>query len=145
MTVGRHALSFSQRDFRLSFAIHCPSLRQRAQGKPVADCARGTVCKKEKTHTDRTGTAETARLSPRNGFTVYFVLSPVSGVFCHRCLRDILPQNRRHGRGARTTRLCRTLQALRPVKDHLTPQRPSQPAPRIETIAKRPSDGREMQ
>jgi len=31
-----------------------------------------------------TGTAETSRLSPRNGFTVYFVLSPVSGLFCHR-------------------------------------------------------------
>ena len=35
-----------------------------------------------------TGTAETSRLSPRNGFTTYFVLSPVSGVDCHRCLRD---------------------------------------------------------
>src|SRR3954465_12799732 len=59
-----------------------------AQGKPGADCARSTVCKKETTHTGLTGTAETSRLSPRNGFTTYFVLSPVSGVFCHRCLRD---------------------------------------------------------
>src|SRR3954454_23286017 len=65
-----------------------------------------------------TGTAETSRLSPRNGFTAYFVLSPVSGVDCHRCLRDILPQNRRHGRGARTTRLRRTLKASRPARFH---------------------------
>src|SRR5256885_7869029 len=33
---------------------------------------------------EHTGSAETARLSPRNGFTAYFVLSPVSGLFCHR-------------------------------------------------------------
>src|SRR5436190_15996264 len=29
--------------------------------------------------------SQSHRLSPRNGFTVSFVLSPVSGVFCHRC------------------------------------------------------------
>jgi hypothetical protein len=39
---------------------------ERAQGKPGADCARSTACKNETTHTDLTGTAETARLSPRN-------------------------------------------------------------------------------
>src|SRR3954453_16813698 len=65
-----------------------------------------------------TGTAEASRLSPRNGFTTYLVLSPVSGVFCHRCLRDILPQNSRHGRGARTTRLRRTPRAFRPARFH---------------------------
>jgi hypothetical protein len=63
----------------------CPSLEERAQGKPGADCARSAVCKNcETTHTGLTGTAETSRLSPRNGFTAYFVLSPVSGLFCHR-------------------------------------------------------------
>ena len=29
--------------------------------------------------------SQSHRLSPRNGVTVSFVLSPVSGVFCHRC------------------------------------------------------------
>jgi len=29
--------------------------------------------------------SQSHRLSPRNGFTVSFVLSPVSGVYCHRC------------------------------------------------------------
>src|SRR5438477_8008508 len=33
---------------------------------------------------EHTGSAETARPSPRNGFTAYFELSPVSGLFCHR-------------------------------------------------------------
>src|ERR1044071_4146327 len=36
-------------------------------------------------HTGLTGTAETSRLSPRNGLTAYFVLSPVNGLSCHRC------------------------------------------------------------
>src|SRR3954466_11697565 len=49
-----------------------------------------------------TGTAETPGF-PHAMFDGLYVLSPVSGVDCHRCLRDILPQNRRHGRGARTT------------------------------------------
>ena len=58
----------------------------RAPTAPAAPCAMGS----EKTHTDLTGTAETSRLSPRNGFTAYFVLSPVSGVSCHRRRRDII-------------------------------------------------------
>src|ERR1043166_2194736 len=66
-----------------------PLFEQRAQGKPGADCARSAVCKKlETTHTVLTGTAETSRLSPRNGFTAY-TCSPVSGVCCHRRRRDI--------------------------------------------------------
>src|ERR1043166_6485531 len=51
----------------------------RAPTAPAAPCA-----KRETTHTGLTGTAETSRLSPRNGFTAYFVLSPVSGRSCHR-------------------------------------------------------------
>jgi hypothetical protein len=59
-------------------------LKRRAQGKPGADGARSPVCKR-KAHGGRTtGTAEQSRLSPRNGFTVSFVLSPVSGLCCHR-------------------------------------------------------------
>src|SRR5215204_1944152 len=67
--------------------MFCPSLcnfvaplpKQRAQGKPGADCTRGLVC--QNVHFgahEHTGSAETARLSPRNGFTAYFVLSPAS-------------------------------------------------------------------
>jgi hypothetical protein len=34
--------------------------------------------------------AETVRHSLRNGFTAYFVLSPVTGLFCHRRRADHL-------------------------------------------------------
>jgi hypothetical protein len=39
-----------------------------------------------------TGIDGAIRLSPRDGFTVSFVLSPVTGLFCHRRLRKQLPQ-----------------------------------------------------
>src|SRR5204863_3532255 len=71
----------------------------------------------ERTHTGLTGTAETSRLSPRNGFTAYFVLSPVSGLYCHRCRPRTGGADRRQGRGARTTRLRRPLRTFRPVED----------------------------
>src|SRR5256885_12223270 len=51
---------------------------------PAVSCAKRTVIDAH----EHTGSAETARLSPRNGFTAYFVLSPVSGLFCHRHWRD---------------------------------------------------------
>ena len=51
---------------------------------PAVSCAKRTVIDAH----EHTGSAETARLSPRNGFTAYFVLSPVSGLFCHRRRRD---------------------------------------------------------
>jgi len=38
-----------------------------------------------------------------------YVLSPVSGVDCHRCQARTGKPDRRHGRGARTTRFRRTL------------------------------------
>jgi hypothetical protein len=102
------------------------------------------VLKAEKMHTDLTGTAETSRLSPRDGFTAYFVLSPVSGLYCHRCRPRTGGADRRQGRGARTTRLRRPLRRFRPVKrsPDVTASIASQ-AQRIVTIAKRPSVGRE--
>jgi hypothetical protein len=100
------------------------------------------VLKAEKMHTDLTGTAETSRLSPRDGFTAYFVLSPVSGLYCHRCRPRTGGADRRQGRGARTTRLRRPLRRFRPVKrsPDVTASIASQ-AQRIVTIAKRPSVG----
>src|SRR5258708_36996225 len=52
---------------------------QRAQGIPGAQCARSLVCEKNK-HTSivTTVTPEITRHSPRNGFTAYFALSPVT-------------------------------------------------------------------
>jgi len=38
--------------FRPSYSISLSLSEERAQGKPGADCARSTACKKETTHTD---------------------------------------------------------------------------------------------
>jgi hypothetical protein len=37
-----------------------------------------------------TSTPESPDVPARNGFTAYFVLSPVTGLFCHRRLRICL-------------------------------------------------------
>jgi hypothetical protein len=58
---------------------------QSAQGMPGARCTRGLVCQKLRIWRTRAyRAAETLRHPLRNGFTAYFVLSPVSGLFCHR-------------------------------------------------------------
>ena len=56
---------------------------------PGARCTRGLVCKmcKESAH-EHTGSAEAIRHSLRDGFTAYFALSLVTGLFCHHHLAD---------------------------------------------------------
>jgi hypothetical protein len=50
-----------------------------------ARCTRGLVCKAvRKNAHEHTGSAETLRHSPRNGFTTYAVLSPATNSSCHR-------------------------------------------------------------
>jgi hypothetical protein len=63
--------------------------KKRAQGKPGARCTRGLVCNvRRKCAHEHTGPAEASRLSLRDGFTVSFGLSPVTGflatVACER-------------------------------------------------------------
>ena len=55
---------------------------------PGARRTRGLACKMKK-HTSEftTGSPGLTRHSLRNGFTAYFVLSSVTGLFCHRRLR----------------------------------------------------------
>src|SRR5258705_2170281 len=75
---------------------------------PGAQCTRSLVCDKSK-HTSivTTVTPESSRHSPRNGFTTYFALSPVTTLFdtvaCASYRR--LDAN---DWGVRTTRLGRT-------------------------------------
>jgi hypothetical protein len=59
-----------------------PLKRKRAQGKSDARCTRGLVCKivQKKNAHEHTGPAEAIRLSLRNGFNGYGVLSPVIGL-----------------------------------------------------------------
>jgi hypothetical protein len=52
--------------------------KQRAQGMPGAQCARSLACKKQTHELVTTVTPEITRHSPRNGFTAYFALSPVT-------------------------------------------------------------------
>jgi hypothetical protein len=54
----------------------------RAPTAPAASCAKQV----KRTSVVTTGSASSARLSPRDGLTAYIVLSPVTGLFCHRRL-----------------------------------------------------------
>ena len=62
---------------------------------PGAQCARSLAGQKKQAMpvvTVTTVTPEITRHSPRNGFTVSFVLSPVTGLFCHRRRRNCFRQ-----------------------------------------------------
>jgi hypothetical protein len=89
---GRHNSAFSPRVFaRGLLEISLPS-KQRAQGMPGARCARSLAGRKKATPAgSRHGHTGFTRHSPRNGFTVSFVLSPVIGLSCHRHRRITPP------------------------------------------------------
>src|SRR5712671_1443935 len=79
-----------------------------------------------------TGSARSTRPSPRNGFTVSFVLSPVERACCHRHRRDTSRQLSAsiaapgpHDFAVRFGVFVRRANA------HLTPKRPSHPAPNV--------------
>jgi hypothetical protein len=55
----------------------------RVPAAPAASCA---LCI-GRTHTSNNEYTGTPGIPARNGFTAYFVLSPVTGLFCHRRLR----------------------------------------------------------
>jgi hypothetical protein len=56
---------------------------------PGARCARSLACEMKKAHEhSHHGHTGNTRHSPRNGFNGYFVLSPVTGLSCHRRYAD---------------------------------------------------------
>jgi hypothetical protein len=55
---------------------------------PGARCARSRVWCVESTRVSHHGHTGNTRHSPRNGFTAYIALSPVTGLSCHRRLAD---------------------------------------------------------
>src|SRR6266702_6342676 len=72
----RYASAFPRRDAS-ELCEDSPS-KQRERGMPGARCTRGLVRKLcERNAHEHTGSAETLRHSPRNGFTAYAVLSSV--------------------------------------------------------------------
>ena len=73
----------------------CPSTiegagdpQERAQGKPGASRTRSLVRKLKNTRVSHHRYAEAIRPSLRNGFTAYFVLFLVTGLYCHHHQRD---------------------------------------------------------
>jgi hypothetical protein len=82
---GWHTFAFSRPVFARVLQIRLRLFEQRAQGMPGARCTRGLVCQRLRIWRTRAyRAAETLRHPLRNGFTAYFVLSPVSGLCCHR-------------------------------------------------------------
>jgi hypothetical protein len=61
-------------------------------GCPAAPAASRAKVEKH-TSVVSTGSDGFNRLSPRDGFNVYFALSPVTGLFCHRRFADHHPQS----------------------------------------------------
>ena len=128
-----------------SDANSCPHPRNRGRREsrvptaPAVSCAKRTVVGAH----EHTGSAETARPSPRNGFTAYFVLSPVSGLFCHRHLAKNFPQ----GLAPASRRQDHTTSPYALAFSSGAKNTPdakasiASPAQRIVTIAKRPSCG----
>ena len=127
---------------RLAIEFPQPS-GQRAQGMPGARCTRGLVCQKVRIRRTRAyRAAETLRHPLRNGFTAYFVLSPVSEFWFVTVVCGTLPANLAPATGVRTTRLGRTLRRFRPTQKAPDAEASiTVPALRIVTIAKRPSCG----
>ena len=88
----KHTSPSSRRDAPELCKNFCPR-KQRAQGMPGARCTRSLVCEiKKHTSVVTTGSPETSGLPCAMVLTASFVLSPVTGLFCHRRWR-ILPRN----------------------------------------------------
>jgi hypothetical protein len=110
---------------------------QRAWGMPGAQRTRSRACSVENTRVSHHGYAEITRHSrTRMVLTVSFVLSPVTGLFCHRRLRyftrNLTPAS---GRQDHTT-LPSASSAVRQerIRVHRIP-------PRVDDVAQRPSFG----
>src|SRR5437879_5462152 len=81
-----------------------PKYRGRGEDRVRAAPAVSRAIAQNKTAHEHTGSAETLRPSPRNGFTAYFVLAPVTG-FLATVITRIAPHNLTpaSGRQAHTT------------------------------------------
>jgi hypothetical protein len=103
--------------------------RQRAQGRPGAGWHPRSACSK-KARGRTTGSAENTRPSLRDGFNGCFVLSPGTGVLAP-VARETSPRTWHQHRDARTTRLDRPRQPVRPhgLKPRCELSRPPHPRP----------------
>ena len=93
---------------------------------PGARCTRGLVCKLRKQRRTRAyRAAETLRHPPRNGFTAYIALSPVSGLVVTVTLRKNFPQDL----APASRRQDHTTSPYALVQSSTEQKRPSQPRP----------------
>src|SRR3984893_4685671 len=87
--IGMHLRNPAARCARVVHEFFAPKRRGRRECRvraaPAVSCAKRT---KESAH-EHTGSAETLRHSPRNGFTAYAALSPATNSSCHRRFADI--------------------------------------------------------
>ena len=101
---------------------------------PGARCTRGLVC--QTVHYRRTRAyraAEAVRHPLRNGFTAYFVLSPVSGLFATVTPEKLASQELNASIAAPGPHdfAVRFGVFVRRDHSHLTPKRPPHPAPNV--------------
>src|SRR3982074_1554846 len=88
--ICRHSFAISRR-IAPKFYWECPTLsNQRAQGMPGARCARSLVCSEKAHELVTTVTPESPGIPRAMVLTVSFVLSPVTGLVCHRRLQSCL-------------------------------------------------------
>src|SRR5205085_8989109 len=82
---GRHTLSFSRRDFGLSFAYSLAHLRREGAGKAGRRLRpQATVCNGRKNAHGFDRYSRDIPTFPAQWLYGLYVLSPVSGLFCHR-------------------------------------------------------------
>jgi hypothetical protein len=135
----KHTSAFSRRNPPEFCNSHLALFRGRrecrAPGAPAA--ARVVVVNTRVSHHGHTGNA---RHSPRNGFTTYFVLSPVIGLSCHRHRRNCFHQLNAsvEASGPHDFAVCFSAIRQRRYSIHRIP------APTSVTIAIRPSGGQEQ-
>ena len=108
-----------------------PLSKQRAQGKPGAGCTRRSRALEHTGIPCTEAHGQGLQVQPRHpGFPRAMALRLIGALPGERRLLSPLPApktagpDRRHGRGARTTRFRRPPWTFRRMKDHLTPQRP---------------------
>ena len=90
----KQSSAFPRRVFARVLPVRLALLERRAQGKPGADCARSPVCEEcyRKAHGLNYRYSQDIPAFPAQWLYGLYVLSPVSGVSCHRRRQDIFHQ-----------------------------------------------------
>ena len=100
---------------------------------PDARCTRGRVCNKESTRVSNHRYTASTGIPCTMVLTVSFVISPVTGLFCHRHFAGIIPRTLApaSGRQDHTTSPSAASAFVRALFTRLTLPRPSHPAPNV--------------